>query len=104
VLPVTNRSATYPFDRFRKSCRGDICKIGVVLVSAGKNQSSDSSKSIRFGIWIGGPNRDRYFSKDWSTVTVELPSGVVLDIVVLPGFWNRCPELRDEGFRVWFAN
>jgi hypothetical protein len=73
-------------------------------VSARKNQTSDSLKSSSFGVWIGRQNRERYFSKDWSKVAVELPSGVVLDVAVLPGFWNHCPELRDDGFRDWFAS
>jgi len=40
------------------------------------------------------------FSKDWSTIAVESPSGTVLDIVVLPGFWHLRPELRTMPFGI----
>ena len=74
-----------------------------MIVSAWKDQKPDSRRRPTYGIRIGKENRDRYFGEVQDMVAVELPTGRVLDVNVLKGFRNHCPELRDEGFRDWFS-
>jgi len=36
-------------------------------------------------------------------VTIQLASGLVLDLPLHFGFWRACPEVKGPGFREWFA-
>lgn len=48
----------------------------------------------QLGIRVGAVNRERYFSKSSSQVTVEI-DGQVRHFDLSPGFWKDCPEFRE---------
>lgn len=52
-----------------------------------------------YGIRVGVPNRDRCFSKGWSSIEVEV-DGEPRRFQLTEGFWRHCPEFRDSGGRV----
>jgi hypothetical protein len=70
--------------------------------TAWKGQSFEYPNRIRYGLRVGAPNRDRYFERSWSSVCVDFPNGRIVEIRLLGGFWNRCPELRHEAFGAWY--
>ena len=74
-----------------------------MIVSAWKSQCAGSARSTTYGLRVGCENRDRYFKKSWTMVTIELASGSVLDLPLHFGFWRACPEVKGPGFREWFA-
>jgi len=49
-----------------------------------------------YGIRVGLPNRNRYFSSDWDEIEVEL-DGRFYTFKLTPSFWRKCPEFRDSG-------
>lgn len=49
-----------------------------------------------FGIRVGTKNRERYFSRLDSIITVEI-DGNLHEFTLTPGFWKKCPEIRDSG-------
>jgi hypothetical protein len=55
-----------------------------------------SSGQGNFGISVGAQNRDQYFDRAWTEIEVEI-DGRPYHIGITPGFWNKCPELRDSG-------
>lgn len=74
-----------------------------MIASAWKSQGAGSiGRSTTYGLRVGSDNRDRYFDRSWTMVTIELPSGMVLDLPLHFGFWRGCPEVKGPGFREWF--
>ena len=58
-----------------------------------------------FGIRVGMTQRDRFFSRDWEEILIEM-DGESHSFGITPGFWNQCPEIRDRGhplIREWLA-
>jgi len=52
-----------------------------------------------FGISIRKEDRDTYFKKAWKFVILKL-EGAAVDVTAnidKPSFWNKCPELINEG-------
>jgi hypothetical protein len=48
----------------------------------------------QLGIRVGAINRERFFSKSWKQVVVEM-DGQLRNFNLSPGFWKDCPEFRD---------
>jgi hypothetical protein len=49
-----------------------------------------------YGIYIGVPNRNRYFKHHWPSVIIEI-DGQPHTFALTAGFWRHCPEIRDRG-------
>jgi hypothetical protein len=65
-----------------------------MLASAWKGQSFSSQNKIRYGLRVGRQNRDDYFER-WPSVFVDFDNRTI-EVTLLPGFWERCPELRHD--------
>ncbi|MGP9764563.1 hypothetical protein ACT3UM_02395 [Halomonas sp. AOP13-D3-9] len=62
-----------------------------------------SKKSPTYGIRVGNQNRDTYFDPAWKTVTITI-NGTNETFNITRGFWNKCPEIRDnrnKAIRSW---
>ena len=53
-----------------------------------------------FGIRISHADRDRFFDRSWSSVTLETESGP-LEASLSPSFWRNCSELRGKQIVQW---
>lgn len=51
-------------------------------------------KGSHYGIRIGRKNRDLFFKREWSYITVDI-DGIDYTFKLTDGFWNSCPEFRD---------
>ncbi|MCG8643325.1 MAG: hypothetical protein MI862_26600 [Desulfobacterales bacterium] len=49
-----------------------------------------------YGIRIGNLKRDKYFEQTWKRVQIKM-DGIDRTFVLTPGFWEKCPEIRDKG-------
>jgi hypothetical protein len=56
----------------------------------------------RYRLYVGFPNRDRFFSKHWKKITVEI-EGEPHPIELSDCFWKKCPELRSSVIRDWLG-
>ena len=54
-----------------------------------------------YGIYVGGPNRERYFHRSWSSIEVEI-KGQFSAFPLKKPFWKGCPEFRGPQIREWF--
>lgn len=63
--------------------------------------SAWSGGNNTYGIRIGKPNRDAYFSRDWTEIVLHL-DGREYRIPLTDGFWKQCPEIRSPVIRDWF--
>ena len=59
-------------------------------------------KGGAYGVRVGTSNADRYFSKSWEFVDVEL-DGDFHRVTLSGKFWDTCPELRGSAFGKWFG-
>ncbi len=55
-----------------------------------------STATSTYGIRVGAPNRDKFFSSDWNEIEVEV-DGAFHTFALTEGFWHKCPEFRDRG-------
>lgn len=69
-------------------------------VSGWKNGKFGAEKSPYLGISVGRSNANRFFSKKWDHVLVEV-NGVVAHIKLTSRFWTTCPELRHPVIGGW---
>lgn len=46
------------------------------------------------GLRVPPQDRDRFFRRDWRTVTITLPDGRVITPNLTRTFWTTCPEIR----------
>jgi hypothetical protein len=58
-----------------------------------------------YGFELSPEDRDKHFSREWRTVTLDLPNGdgfmKVEASVANQAFWERCCELRSKEIRQW---
>ena len=72
----------------------------MVIVSAWKNDSGTGQSA--YGLRIPLAQRQRYFSRRWSRVRIELPDGHgVATADIRASFWRSCPELRSAEIGKW---
>ncbi|VTS03695.1 Uncharacterized protein OS=Nostoc sp. (strain ATCC 29411 / PCC 7524) GN=Nos7524_2975 PE=4 SV=1 [Gemmata massiliana] len=55
-----------------------------------------STNNSTYGIRVGRPNRDEFFSSNWDKIEVEI-DGAFHSFALTGGFWRKCPEFRDRG-------
>lgn len=51
--------------------------------------------SPTYGVRVGKENRDTYFDPAWESVTITI-NGIDEQFRITKGFWNKCPEIRDN--------
>lgn len=54
-----------------------------------------------YGICVGRSNRDRYFSRSWRSIEVEI-DGQLNTFPLTGSFWRNCPEFRGRAIKEWF--
>lgn len=55
-----------------------------------------------YGLRLSPVLRDRYFSKEWSYIFLQLEKNKEpVKIKLSPCFWNKCSELRSIEIRKW---
>jgi hypothetical protein len=77
-----------------------------MIVSAWNNGKHFES-GAGYGFKLSIDDRNEYFSKEWSTVFVELPnSNAAIEIsVAKPSFWNNtCRELISKEIGIWLRS
>lgn len=102
-LPKTNRWSKAIFDPSLQhlSALGLTGAEAKNMEVSGWKSGSFGDQHNTFGIRIGFNNRDKYFQRDWQTVTIELQSGPIIQVPIKDGFWNDCPELRHTAIGEW---
>ena len=74
------------------------------------NNGAHHASGAGYGLKVSVADRDRYFGRDWSAITLEIPGRVAVSVPVAESFWRRCSELRsaelgrwlrDEGLAPW---
>ena len=68
-------------------------------VTAWKN-AKHASGTI-YGFRVSRADREKYFSKDWTCVSIELPDDSIAQVKITDGFWRKCTELRSPDIREW---
>lgn len=65
--------------------------------SAAGTKTSGVTYGLRFGI-----NGRKLIEGHPTFVTLALHHGPTIQIEITPGFWERCPEIRDRRIGEWF--
>ena len=53
-----------------------------------------------YGINVGRVNRDRYFSRSWSSIRIEI-DGQLHDFRLTDSLWRTCTEVRGARIGAW---
>ena len=75
-----------------------------MIVTGWSNGAPNNSAGAGYGIRITKEDRDKHFQKEWSSVSIYLDNGTVLDVTLTPSFWKRCHELRNSGIGQWLLD
>lgn len=65
-----------------------------MIVVGWNNGSPNNSTGAGYGIRIAREDRDNYFQKAWSSVTIELDGRDLVNVKLSEAFWRDCIELR----------
>lgn len=57
-------------------------------------------KAATYGIRVGQENVERYFSREWRSIEVEI-DGELHSFRLSSTFWGRCPEFRGKLIGNW---
>jgi hypothetical protein len=71
------------------------------------NSGKHFESGAGYGLKLSIEDRDEFFSKEWSTVFVELPnSDTAIEIsIAKPSFWNTtCRELISQEIGIWLRS
>ena len=71
------------------------------------NSGKHFESGAGYGLKLSIDDRNEYFTKDWTTVVVELPnSDVPIEIsIAKPSFWNNtCRELISQEIGIWLRS
>jgi hypothetical protein len=78
---------------------------GSRVIWTGWKNGKHNQVGTEYGFRLSEEDRDKHFSPDWETVTVELPRGAdfvkVETNVKNQSFWEGCCELRSKDIRRW---
>lgn len=61
-----------------------------------------SNGGTGYGIRVGVSNRECYFRREWSDVTIEI-DGAPKIFKLTGSFWRTCPEIRGGAIRDWLT-
>jgi len=75
-----------------------------MIWTAWKN-GKHNSPGVAYGLTVPAQDRDRYFSRSWRTIILELPTtagAIQVEINIAKGsFWGGCRELIDKEIGEW---
>lgn len=74
------------------------------MIGTGWNNGSPNNESgAGYGIRISRQDRDQYFRREWTSVTIELEDDEVVEIEIplSESFWRNCTELRGAEIGRW---
>jgi hypothetical protein len=74
---------------------------GEMIVTAWKVGASEEEVST-YGLRIGIPNRDKFFQREWASISLTFHGASnLIQVEMTSGFWRRCPELRSPAIKAW---
>ena len=65
-----------------------------MIASEWNGSSPNNMTGAGYGIRVSRQDRDRYFQRDWPSVTIELENWGTTQANLTPSFWRRCTEAR----------
>jgi len=65
------------------------------------NGTPNQQTGAGYGVKVSHVDRDQYFQRDWSSVTVRLGDAHSVTVNLSPSFWNKCSELRSQEIGMW---
>ncbi len=76
------------------------------MLVTGWNNSAHHKSGAGYGLKVDSADRDRYFSKDWRNVVIELSDGTEAIVNIdKESFWDRtCRELISKDIGRWLRS
>ena len=75
------------------------------MIVVGWNRGSPNNRTgAGYGIRIAREDRDKCFRKAWTSVTIELDNGDLVDVRLSDSFWSGCTELRRAKLGKWMLD
>ena len=75
-----------------------------MVVTGWNDGSPDNETGSGYGLRLSWQDRDRYFQREWPSVTVELGGEGPAEVRLAPSFWRRCTELRGAAIGEWLLH
>ncbi len=72
-----------------------------MIVAGWNNGSPNDMTGAGYGIRITHKDRDRYFHRAWTYMTIELDNKDLMGIQLSDSFWRGCTELRSAKIGKW---
>lgn len=72
-----------------------------MIVSGWRIGNPNIKTGTGYGIRLNSNDRDKYFKKEWDSVTIELVKGRVVKVNLSGSFWRDCTELRSKQIGKW---
>lgn len=72
-----------------------------MLVSGWRKGNPNTKTGARYGIRLNLGDRDKYFKKEWDSVTIELDKRRIVKVNLSSSFWRDCIELRSKWIGKW---
>ena len=63
-------------------------------VSGWSSGSPNKRTGGGYGIRLSHRDRDRWFRREWTSVTLHIEGGGEVEVNLTPSFWRSCTELR----------
>lgn len=71
------------------------------VIVTGWSNGSATETGAGYGIRIARGDRDRFFQRDWPSVTIRFEGGGEAEVRVSASFWAECIELRSARIGRW---
>lgn len=65
------------------------------------NNGAHHPSGAGYGLRVLVEDRDRYFSRDWTEIMVDIPEQTATTIALSDSFWRACTELRSAALGLW---
>jgi hypothetical protein len=75
-----------------------------MMVVGWNNGSPNNETGAGYGVRIKREDRNKYFLKEWLSITIELGKGDVVEIRLSDSFWRNCIELRSAKIGKWLLS
>ena len=76
-----------------------------IIVKGWNNGSQNYETGGGYGIKIADKkDRESYFQKEWTSVTIELEGEGEIEVNLSCAFWTTCEELRKKEIGKWMIN
>jgi hypothetical protein len=78
---------------------------GSAMIATGWSDGSPNNVTGGgYGVRISRKDREKYFQREWPSVTVELEEWGTTEANVAPSFWRSCTELRGKVIGKWLLD